>query len=60
MELDRDKEVGKLQAEIEQLVQQLQQVEQNRNNLSAVILRKQGALELLQGLEEKPKDEKQV
>ena len=58
MEVDRDKEVEKLQAEIEQLVKQLQQVDQNRGDLTTVIVKKQGALELLRSLEEKHKDEK--
>lgn len=51
MELDTKKEIGKLQAEITQLQNQLQQAEQVRNNLTAAILKKAGAVEMLQGLE---------
>lgn len=51
MELDTKKEIEKLQAEIAQLQNQLNQVEQNRTNLTTVIVKKMGALEMLQGLE---------
>ena len=58
MELDVKKEAEKLQAEIAQLTGQLQQLEaqiaqlnQARNNQIALILKKQGALELLQNLD---------
>lgn len=51
MELDTAKEIKKLQVEITQLQNQLNQVEQNRNNLTTVIVKKMGALEMLQDLE---------
>lgn len=55
MELDTKKEIEKLQAELGQLQTQLQQVEQSRSNLTTIIVKKMGALEMLQGLkEEKP------
>ncbi len=50
MELDVKKEKEKLQGEIEQLQKQLNQVEQTRNNLTTMIVKKMGALEMLQGL----------
>lgn len=55
MELDVSKEREKLQAGIEQLQKQLNQVEQTRNNLTAEVLKKMGALEMLQGLKSEPK-----
>ena len=63
MELNIKEQTEKLQAEITQLTGQLQQIDsqmaqlqQAKNNQVAVILKKQGALELLQSLasEEKP------
>ena len=58
MELNIKEQTEKLQAEITQLTGQLQQIDsqmaqlqQAKNNQVAVILKKQGALELLQGLE---------
>lgn len=57
MELNVKEQTEKLQAEIGQLQAQLQQVEQARNKLTAAILKKAGALELLQGLNgDKPKE----
>lgn len=64
MELDTKKETEKLQTEIAQLTGQLQQLEnqiaqlqQAKNNQVALILKKSGALELLQSLDgEKPKE----
>lgn len=53
MELDTKKEIEKLQAEIKQLQDQLNQVEQTRSNLTTIIVKKIGALEMLQGLESK-------
>lgn len=55
MELDTKREIEKLQAEIEQLQKQLNQVEQTRNNLTTMIVKKMGALEMLQGLKSEPK-----
>ena len=58
MELNVKEQTEKLQAEITQLTGQLQQLDnqiaqaqQVRNNQVAVILKKQGALELLQNLD---------
>ena len=58
MELNVKEQTEKLNAELAQLQQQLQQVEQARNNLTAAILKKAGALELLQSLDgEKPTEQ---
>ena len=60
MEIDIKEQTEKLQSEIAQLTGQLQQLDnqiaqfqQARNNQVAIILRKQGALELLQSLDSK-------
>jgi len=52
MELDTAKEIEKLQVELEQLQKQLQQAEQVKSNLTTIIVKKMGALEMLQGLKE--------
>ena len=58
MELNVKEQTDKLQAELIQLTAQLQQVEQAKNNVVAAVLKKQGALELLQSLNgDKPKEE---
>lgn len=64
MEIDIKEQQGKLQAEIAQLTGQLQQLDnqiaqfqQARNNQVAAILKKQGALELLQNLDDKKPEE---
>ena len=65
MELNVKEQTEKLQAEITRLTGELQQLEsqvaqlqQARNNQVALILKKQGALELLQNLDGgKPKQE---
>ena len=57
MELNVKEQTEKLEAEIKELQAQLQQVEQAKNNVVAAILKKQGALELLNSLnEDKPKE----
>ena len=64
MELNVKEQTEKLQGELAQATRQLQQVDnqmaqlqQAKNNQVAVILKKQGALELLNSLDgEKPKD----
>ena len=64
MEVNVKEQTEKLNAEITQLNSQLQQVDaqiaqlqQTRNNVVATILKKAGALELLQGLDgDKPKE----
>jgi peptidoglycan hydrolase CwlO-like protein len=61
MEIDIEKQKGGLEKEISTLTGQLQQIDnqiaqlnQDRNNQVALILKKQGALELLQSLEKMP------
>ena len=58
MEVNIEEQTEKLQAEVAQLTGQLQQLDnqiaqlnQARNNQVALILKKQGALELLQNLD---------
>lgn len=55
MEINIEEQTTKLQTEVAQLTGQLQQLDsqyqQTRNNLVGEILKKQGALELLQGME---------
>ena len=65
MEVDIKEQQDKLRGEIAELTGQLQQLDnqiaqfqQAKNNQVALILKKQGALELLQSLDgEKPKEE---
>ncbi len=58
MELNVKEQTEKLQAEQAQLNQQLQQIEQAKNNAVAAILKNAGKLELLQSLNgDKPKEE---
>ena len=57
MELNVKEQTEKLEGEKTQLNQQLQQIEQVRNNLIIAIAKKQGAIEHLQSLNgDKPKD----
>ena len=66
MEIDIKEQQDKLRAEVAELTGQLQQIDnqiaklnQAKNNQVALILKKQGALELLQSLNgDKPKDDK--
>ena len=60
MEIDVKKQEAQLKEEIAQLTSQLNQVnqqiasfQQQANNLTALVLKKMGALELLQGLDGK-------
>ncbi len=57
MELNVEEQTEKLQAEQATLQQQLQQIEQAKNNVVAAILKNTGKLELLNSLNgDKPKE----
>lgn len=65
MEIDVKEHANKLRAEVAQMSQQLQQIDtqiaqlqQAKNNQLAELLKRQGALELVQSLEKKPKEDK--
>ena len=57
MEINKEEQIKKLQGELKQIAEQLQRVDQTRQQLANALLKKQGAIELLEGLEEKKSDE---
>ena len=57
MEINKEEQIKKLQGELKQIAEQLQRVDQTRQQLANALLKKQGAIELLEGLEnEKPNE----